>query len=430
MLYSFTHTSRWRYVPAEAGCDEAWLPSALLTEEQRHSPELKLFVEDLPLREQIGGDNRYLESIPVDILASLKITTPAHPPASRVSALKELLLRSPRLEEFHYKDRGQGTQFLFGQGERMPALRYLVLTSYDWDHDKEDFLQHWDFSRLTSLHLTCVPSFNFLQSVPFSSLANLRHFTMQDHSAHLPDRTYEATREMCTLVRSHIKALESLSLTCHVKGLLLDTILRHRATLEVLSLRDHTGFSDAARRCPTLQPASLSAIGRSATRIRTLELDMDVMQCDPRFFLRALSEFPQLTDLTLHVQTLIDSSTVEIADEDEDEDQDQEQEERWRHKLPWGDWDRDAAVRVFTALVSNRERNQPHLTPWQRITINVGGWRPVMIRRLGAAWRQLNDRGIFAERCFVLRRRPDGLYGMTEVLGVENASSTRTTPEH
>ncbi|KAF4589144.1 F-box domain-containing protein [Ophiocordyceps camponoti-floridani] len=40
--------------------------------------------------------------------------------------------------------------------------------------------------------------------------------------------------------------------------------------------------------------------------------------------------------------------------------------------------------------------------PWQRITINVGGWRRSMIRRTGYAWKRHNERGVYAERCFWL----------------------------
>ena len=388
-----------------------------MTEEQKASPTTQLFIENLPLREHIGGDDCYMDAIPVDILVSLKVGSPTPPLSSRVSALKHLILSCPRLEEFHYQDRGQGTRFRFDQGERMPALKDLVLKSYDWNHTRNDVLQHWDFSRLTSLELISVPSFNFLKSVPFSNFANLRNLNVQDYSVHLPDRRYEATRELCTLVHGHIRALESLLLTCHVEAFLLDSIIRHSASLQVLSLRDYVGFGDEFRRCPTIQPTSVSLMARTATRIHTLELDMDITRVDPRRFLRALSEFPRLTQLTLHVQTLVNSMMDEAASP----------------PMPcgigaMGDRDRDAAVQIFTALVSNRERRQPDIPPWLRITINVGGWRRVMIRRLSAAWRQLNERGIFAERCFVLRRLPDGLYSMREEESIETWSN-RTTPE-
>ena len=45
--------------------------------------------------------------------------------------------------------------------------------------------------------------------------------------------------------------------------------------------------------------------------------------------------------------------------------------------------------------------------PWKRITINVGGWKSVMVRRVAGAWRERNRRGVYAERCFVLERDDD-----------------------
>lgn len=288
-----------------------------------------------------------------------------------------------------------------------------MLRSYDWGHGKAEVAKHWDLSRLRSLQLVHVPMFNFLNSVDPNELRDLHTLRVEDFSAHLPDRRREATTALSNLVGSYIKSLKVLDLFCHIPLFQIDNLLRHRSTLQVLRLRDHTGFGEEEHAVPTISGGDLARLSRAMPLLHTLELDMDVTQCDPREFLSAACSFGSLHTLTVHVQTLL--RPLEAVEDGTDR-------------------DFEAAMGTFRFLLEEREKimakfPQRRFTPWRRITINVGGWRRVMVRRVSSAWRELNKRGSFAERCFVLERSTQhGQLGVREDLGVESPSR-RATPE-
>ena len=383
---------RWHYADANFQSGRFWLPSDVLNLQQTQLHKTKLYVEDLPLRDFDGNlQNTYVRAIPTDLLVSLKMAHSAPPLTTRLGSLKNLLLRSPQLEIFHYQDRGQGTQLMFNGKERLPPLRELRLKSYDWRHTQDDVSTHWDFSRIRSLELISVPLFNFLSSVSFADFADLHTLHVEDFSAHLPDHRLEATRGLYVLVKQHIKALHTLNITCHTDLFPMDGILAHAASLQSLHFRDHVGFSDEDRRCPTLWADDVVLLSRRLARLHTLELDMDVALCDPPLFLRALCGFPRLYTLTLHVQTVL--HPLEVV-------------------YPGTDRDCEAVTRMFDFLVRSRAAAKDGV-PWRSVTINVGGWRKLMVRRLGEPWRRQNARGVFAERCFVLER--EAMTGHTTV---------------
>lgn len=400
------------------------MPSDVLNAQQTRFHSTKLYVDDLPLRE-FEGDmrNTYLRAIPVDLLVSLKMAHPAPPLVTRLNSFKTLLLAARRLETLHFEDRGQGRQFDFAPNERLPPFRELHLRSYDWRHTPDEVYRHWDFSRITALELSSVPVYNFLSSVLFPDLANLHTLHVDDFSAHLvPDLRLEATRALYVLIRSYIRRLTTLSVTVHVPHFPLDAILAHADSLTSLRLRDHTGFGEEERRCPTLPPVDVVLLARHMRHLQVLELDMDAALTDPPAFLRALCGVSALHTLTLHVQTVV--NPFEYAQQYlgggggggagnwVQGGQDGLQQRRMLLAQDAGtvarqapaDQDYEAAVWVMRFLLANRPGGG-----WRRITINVGGWKRVMVRRLSEEWRQLNEIGVFAERCFVLERNPGAL---------------------
>lgn len=376
--------TRWRYVNVEFRWGRLWVPSDVLNPQTAMRNQTKLYIEELPLRyfEGQAGDT-YLRAIPAGMLVSLSMAYPTPPLTTQLASLKRLLLEARNLEAFHYQDRGQGTQFAFSGRERLPAFKELSLKSYDWGHDRAEVQRHWDFSRTRSLELVSVPVFNFLSSVSFPDFCDLHTLHVEDYSAHLPDRRREATQGLYILVGRYIRALRTLKVTCHTQLFGIDAITTHADSLRHLRLRDHVGFGDEDRRSPTLWPDDVTTLARALTRLQTLELDLDVARTDPPAFLLAVCAFPRLHTLTLHMQTVLTAHAV---------------------VHPQTDPDRDAAVRTFAFLLRNKTGD----IPWRRITVNVGGWRPVMIRRLSDAWLRLNEHGVFAERCFVLERWGDG----------------------
>ncbi|KAK6207280.1 hypothetical protein LQW54_007364 [Pestalotiopsis sp. IQ-011] len=383
---------RWKYIGAGFHVGDFWMPADVISPHHMRQSRTKLYIDDLPLRNFTADQqDAYLRAIPTNALTSLKLASPAPPLTNRLDSLRQLISRSNNLETFVYQDRGQGTRFSFTTDEPLPAFKELVLRSYDWNHSAEQVENHWDFSRIRLLKLIDVPIFEFLRSVPFEDLVDLHTLQCDDFSAHLPDRRLDATRGLYALVK-RIRALEDLQVTCHTQHFPIDGLFSHASSLRNLRFRDHVGFGEEDSRCPTMWHGDLATLAQKLVRLHTLELDMDTAYCDPVLFIRALCSFPQLHTLTLHVQTVLRAFEVVHPDVDRDY---------------------DAVVRIWQSLVRGKSG-----IPWRSITINVGGWRRHMVRRLGEAWRAQNARGVFAERCFVLERSSEGEMNIREEVAI------------
>ncbi|KAI0487397.1 F-box domain-containing protein [Xylaria cf. heliscus] len=372
----------WRYAQDELCKGDFWVPSDILPLRHIQSNNIKLYIENLPLQDfRSERYNPYLRAIPTGILASLMMATPTSPLTARVESLKGLLLNSPRLETFRYDNRGQGTQFEFSSNERLPAFKELSLRSYDWNHSSTTVRQHWDFSRIRRLEMVDVPLYPFLNSVYFADFQHLDTLRLDDFSAHLPNRRPDTTRGQYLLIKQ-IQGLVELKITCHIPSFPIDGILQHAHSLRNLRFRDYTGFADEHRRCPTVKVEDLDVISRELINLRTLELDMDERDCEPYHFLHALCSFRQLNTLTLHIQTVLDP----LEDSDTNIDLDYER-----------------AMQILSFLIQGKQA-----ALWRSITINVGGWKPIMVRRFSTPWRVLNSRGLYAERCFVVEKQESG----------------------
>ena len=399
--------TRWRCVGETFNLAGFWVPSDVLKPDQKRFMNTELHVENLPLQDFNGTlHDAYTQAIPGRLLASLKAAPPSPALTARTGSLKRLVLHSPRLQSLHYEDRGQGTSFTFSHGERVPAISSLRLRSYNWNHTREEVRRHWDFSYLQSLELISMPTFNFLRSVSFDDFIDLHTLRVEDYSAHLPDMREEATGGLYLLIKNHIRALEVLDVTCHTQIFPVDAIVRHSHSLQVLRFRDHIGFCEDDRRCPTLWPNDISLLAQHMRHVHTLEVDMDVRLCDPAEFLRAVCQFPALHTLTINVQTLI----------------------RAFEAIPRGiDRDYNATMQTFNFLVQFKRQTTPKLS-WKRITVNIGGWKPIMVRRLGSAWQEHNANGLFAERCFILEQDFRGILTVHEEVALETPSR-RNTPD-
>ncbi|KAI1278849.1 F-box domain-containing protein [Xylaria sp. FL0933] len=377
----------WRYVQDDLFKGDFWVPTDMLPLRYIQSNKVHLYIEDLPLRDfRSEKHNPYLKAIPPRILVSLKMATPTPPLTARVESLKELLISSPRLETFWYDDRGQGTRFELSGNERLPPFTELSLRSYDWNHSPSAVRQHWDFSKIRHLELVDVPLSPFLNSVVFADFQHLKTLRLDDFSMHVPDRRQETTRALYSLIKQ-IRALVDLQITCDIESFPIDAILQHAQSLQSLRFRDYTGFSDEDRRCPTMTIKDLDILSRKLVNLRSLELDMDEQRCETRHFLHALCNFPQLNTLTLHTQTSL--SPLEDIE-------------------PNADVDRERALQILSVVQSK------NLTPCRSITINVGGWKPIMVRRLSASWRELHSCGLYAERCFIMEKQGNGVLAVRE----------------
>ncbi|KAI0975760.1 F-box domain-containing protein [Xylaria arbuscula] len=377
----------WRYVQDELYKGDLWVPTDILPPQIIQSNKVNLYVENLPLRDfRSEKINPYLKAIPTRILVSLKMATPTPPLTARVESLKGLLLNSPRLQTFWYHDRGQGTRFELSGNERLPPFKELSLRSYDWNHSSTAVRQHWDFSKIQNLELVDVPLSPFLDSVDFADFQYLKTLRMDDFSMHVPDRRRDTSRGQYALIKK-IRALVDLRITCDTRSFPIDGILQHAQSLQSLCFRDYTGFTDEHRRCPNIDIEDLDIMSRKLAKLHTLELDMDESRCEPHQFLHTLCNFNQLSTLTINTQTILDPlKDIKTS----------------------ADIDYERAMQIISLLHSRKPAS------WRSITINVGGWKPIMVRRLSSPWKKLHSRGLYAERCFVLERQENGALAVCE----------------
>ena len=404
-IYKKLTFTRWRFSTDELRERGTWLPSEVLDVERLRRDGTKLLIEELPMRRFV--DDAYNHAVPACLLTSLRLARPTPPLTTHLASLKSLLMRARNLEVFHYQDRGQGTQFDFQEGERLPPFKDLRLRSYDWDHSAEGVRDHWDFSKLGNLVLDSVPTLSFLKSIDLDGFPKLRGLEIDDWSPHRPNGRVEATRLLGIWVEEYLQNLRSLKITCDVQSFPCSALLAHKDTLEVVHLRDHAGFRDDSKLCPTWDSQVLGNVAKQMKRVHTLVIDFEHRQNDTSAFLEAILGFPHLKQLKIHTQTSAGRHTAHAS-------------AQVRH-----DVDHDTAWKMATAL--NQHRIDNDMAPFIEITINMGDWKPIMVRRLGARWRALNEKGIFAERCFVVRRI-DGESKMWEERGAVH-HSPRATPD-
>jgi hypothetical protein len=401
------------------------MPSDVFSGLDLQSSPIDLHVEGLPLRHFEGqARDTYTRAIPAHSLVSLRMAYPTPPLTTRLSCLKNLLLQSHRLQSFYYRDRGQGTYFTFASNERFPAFRKLTLRSYDWNHDAAAVRRHWDFSQLRSLELTSVPLFNFLSSVPPAMLSGLRVLRVEDFSAHLPDRRREASRKLHALVKNHINELRLLQASCHLSEFPIDALLAHASTLANLRLNDFSGFADDdLQRCPTIPVEDVQRLAEHCKRLHTLELDLDTRHTDVKRFRKAICAFSALDTLVLHVPTAVNVPANELMDDAltiyNPLNLMSATSTRPDHTAT-AESQRDANAIAARAIFQELLREKDD---WHSITVNLGGWRPVMIRRMGDAWQQLNSMGVYAEQCFVWRRGDNGREMVMEELSSVEAQA-------
>ncbi|KAH7628415.1 hypothetical protein B0T09DRAFT_161149 [Sordaria sp. MPI-SDFR-AT-0083] len=330
-------------------------------------------------------------------LVSLKMG-PAHVPHSEsaLQILKKLLLRTPQLETFHYIDcrapRVPGRQFSFEENQRFPPFKNLMLKNYDWKHDAEEVKRHWDFSRIRSLELLMIPVYKFLESVPFSDLAQLQHLHAEDYSEAIDhENPKRATKKLYALVNGPIKSLQTLKLTCFIDLFHIDALLVHAKSLTGLVFRDHNVSNNLRQHRPVLSAEKLAILSRSLSSLESLEIDID-HRAFPEACLLALCQFPRLHTLVLHTQTVIQPES--------------------NHR-PGQDPDLTRAFDCFTMLV--KQRPGPAPAKWQRVVINVGEWRERDVipgagrrRRVGLRETYTYYRACVSQRYFVLEESMSG----------------------
>ncbi|KAM7201403.1 hypothetical protein V8F20_004867 [Naviculisporaceae sp. PSN 640] len=428
---------RWSFICNTGPTYDRWVPSDIYSLTSHDPARIKIHIEGLPIGALDGKHaDLYRSVIPSNLLVSLEtsmqLTATSEPP--RLPCLKELLLESRGLEVFRYRGSGKKTRFYFGEGERrLPAFKELTLRSYEWTHGVEETACHWDFSRIRSLELVSVSVFNFLSSVCLADFAGLHTLRVDDSGADQVQNHHNISSQCRAaavsilvhhLVRDHIHSLTSLEIITQFEHFPIDALLRHSTTLKDLVFRDQGAFSDDYLPSPTLRLNDLRKLARNMDHLQSLELDMDVLHHkNSTRFLVQLCKFKSLRRLTLNVPTVVDSESAgteswytRSASADHTSSYNRQANANRTDSAP--DADEKCANKMFEILRRHKSISgtvtSVHVVEWDRVTIKVGGWQSLMVRRVGnEVWRALNKRVVFAKRCFVMERvqaasRPPG----------------------
>ncbi|KAJ3491881.1 hypothetical protein NLG97_g5511 [Lecanicillium saksenae] len=417
---------RWCYVSDSRDHGDLWPPPQVL---QYVQPGTALHLDGLPLRttkETISIEK--VETIPAKSLETLLITHSLRPLATCRALLKRMLLRATNLQTFDYQVYGCSAAFEFCGEEKLPPIKNLLLGSYSWNHAAEDVQRHWEFSRIETLRLTSVPIRAFLTSVSMDDFANLHTLQVEDRDVYLDKAEADKITDiLARFIGDHIRGLTHLDITCNVRRLPVEAITRHRHSLQYLRIRDNIGFEeDGDMICPTLSTSDIAVLADGLRHLQMLELDVDTAMCDPVEFIQAIAGFRKLRELTVHTRSVATSTTRTSLS----------------HHLPAhpddqsrGDGEATAAPHdsaLYTAVgllrsildrqnkIAGLEQGELPGPLLKRVTINMRGWRPVILRRVAAARKRRNRHGIYAERCFVFERQDFQTYfSVTEFMAKE-----------
>lgn len=162
--------------------------------------------------------------------------------------------------------------FTFQDGEKFQPFERLALHSYRWIHTRQAALNHWDWSRLTHLHLEDVSIYHFLRSVPPEELAQLLSFCTDGQCKEKDQQ--ETTDLMCNLIL-RIRELQVLELKCLIWRFQPEVIAKHGRTLHKLHLLNYEKYSAPHSPAKTLSSASLEYLQRKCPCLEDLMLAFD-----------------------------------------------------------------------------------------------------------------------------------------------------------
>ena len=205
------------------------------------------------------------------------------------SALRQFLLGRNNLETLHLDCASPVVTVPDGairSHERMPALKELVLRSYNWNHSPVTAVQFWNWSRITHLELWGVPIVPFLETVKPEHLIHLRTLRTDGFCPnHL--RNYRCLL-LCRLLYG-IKALENIVLYLHWKGVdenwkenLVRAISSHGKSLIYLDLGGWGDFGESILRIPS-NPTQMNYVAELKvwlTNVVELKLDNATIQVE------------------------------------------------------------------------------------------------------------------------------------------------------
>jgi hypothetical protein len=215
--------------------------------------------------------------------------------------IKTLLLRAPNLERLHLTGAGVSRDDRdIRPGERLPAIKELILHSYAWHHSAYTATNFWNWTMITHLELVDVCIMNFLWTVPWQDLVQLKILVLENCCRCGPQGMHRAlvprlNNALCLLLEK-IHSLVKLGIQSSLRSI-LHPAMRHSASLTALCLKDSEDHA--------LRNEDLTVIRVKCRKLTDLALDVRFNSQFPQlskpsqFITEALAEFRNVRRLTV-----------------------------------------------------------------------------------------------------------------------------------
>ena len=196
--------------------------------------------------------------------------------------IKDLLFERPKLQRLHlikksgYHVASWNPKIETSRDQsikRLPALKELVINSYNWDHSPWETANLWDWSNITYLELRNVQVINFLSRIQPQDFSGLKSFIEQCTSNYDKLSHREKSKLLCNFLQ-HTPVLEELDITCDTQSTpIASTITQRCPRLRTLSLRSFSIFRKSWWKA--LSVDDLSTIGSSCPQLMEIKLDLE-----------------------------------------------------------------------------------------------------------------------------------------------------------
>ncbi|KAL2064232.1 hypothetical protein VTL71DRAFT_4726 [Oculimacula yallundae] len=195
-------------------------------------------------------------------------------------------------------------------------VRQLRLDTYTWPY-LTDSVQHiWDFAQLQELEVCWEILGPVSQSISPEHFSRIRFLTLKYEWKEIViplDEQIKYHKTRTTFLNSILEQaprdqIEKLEVKCHLLSFSMTALARHGFSLRVLTLLDISGFEVNGSITPTTTLSDLTILQSTCQRLAEITLGVNLsISEDLPAFVKILSSFRNLTDLTLYTQKLPNS---------------------------------------------------------------------------------------------------------------------------
>ncbi|KAH9225013.1 hypothetical protein DL95DRAFT_400304 [Leptodontidium sp. 2 PMI_412] len=191
----------------------------------------------------------------------------------------------------------------FVAGEKMPALKHLVLTGYHWLHTVKEVKSSWNFSKLETLDIIGMNHDDFFGVVDAKMFPQLRQLRLGTFACRVPGNRNRKRKQ----IRLHnflrgMSQLEVLSMNAYTEDFPLD-ILMAMKNLKVLELTQAISFFRGGAPTPRLDMHDLEELLQYLPQLMRIHIDFKTWPGNfKRRLLDIVSQFPGLRKIEFNNQ--------------------------------------------------------------------------------------------------------------------------------